>query len=290
MDTLLLTGASTGLGLALTKLLLKREYHLILTARESSLGRFQEEGIRENSKIWIRPLDVTRDQERRELVEEVNRRLGKIDILINNAGVSYRSVVEHVTEEERLLQMEINFRSPMELIRLVLPKMRENRKGRIINVSSVGGMMAMPTMAVYSASKFALEGATEALYYEVKPWGINISLVEPGFINSTAFQKVHYTDLSDKSQLDPKDPYYHHYKQMTPFIEKMMKFTTATPESVARKIVKTLGSKNPPLRVPGTPDAYLFSLLRRFLPQRLYHWILYRNLPHIDKWGSLPEE
>ncbi len=105
--------------------------------------------------------------------------LGGVDVLINNAGVAYRSVVEHVSERERLQQMGINFRAPMELTRLVLPYMRSRRAGRIINVSSMGGMMAMPTMAVYSASKFALEGATESLYYEVKPWGEDYGASKP---------------------------------------------------------------------------------------------------------------
>ena len=89
--------------------------------------------------------------------------------------------------------MDVNFRSPMELTRLVLPGMRAKRAGRIITVSSVGGMMAMPTMAAYSASKFALEGAHEALWYEVRPWGIRVSLVQPGFVHSDGFQKVRYT-------------------------------------------------------------------------------------------------
>ncbi len=108
-------------------------------------------------------MDVTRPSEREAVVEEANQRVGPIDILINNAGVSYRSVVEHVSEQERLAQMNINFRSPMELIRLLLPRMRKRRSGRIINISSVGGMMAMPTMAAYSASKFAPRGRQRSL-------------------------------------------------------------------------------------------------------------------------------
>jgi NAD(P)-dependent dehydrogenase (short-subunit alcohol dehydrogenase family) len=171
-----------------------------LTARAESLSRFAEAGIVESARVLLRPLDVTADDERRALIDEIENRCGGVDALINNAGVAYRSVVEHVTEQERLEQMGINFRSPMEMARLVLPSMRRKRAGRIINVSSVGGMMAMPTMSVYSASKFALEGATEALYYEVRPWNIRVSLIEPGFIHSTSFQKVHYTSLGFRSE------------------------------------------------------------------------------------------
>ena len=287
MRCALLTGASTGLGLALAKRLISHTpYRVILTARASSLERFAAHDITESERVWLRPLDVVDAEERKQLIAEANARWGGVDILINNAGVSYRSVVEHVSEPERLAQMDINFRSPMELARLVLPHMREQRWGRIINVSSVAGMMAMPTMAVYTASKFALEGSTESLWYEVKPWNIKVTLVEPGFINSGSFQHVHFTQLSADSVRNESDPYHAHYEHMAPFIARMMKHAHATPDRVARKIVKTIARKHPPLRVPATIDAWLFAMLRRFLPRRLYHAVLYRALPNIRQWGN----
>ena len=143
----------------MARALRRTRYRVILTARQGSLPRFALHELSESEHVRIRPLDVTSQEQREAIVEEAANDWGGIDILINNAGVSYRAVVEHVVEEERLAQMNVNFRSPMELIRLVLPGMRQKRGGRIITVSSVGGMMAMPTMAAYSASKFALEGA-----------------------------------------------------------------------------------------------------------------------------------
>jgi len=97
---------------------------------------------------------------------------------------------------------------------------------------------------------------------------------------------VHYTNLSRRSEDDPNDPYHKHYEHMAPFIARMMKLSIATPEKVARKIVKTINHPNPPLRVRSTPDAYFFDLLRRFLPRRLYHWILYHSLPGLKEWGK----
>lgn len=285
LDTILLTGASTGLGLALSKLLLQTSYRLILTAREQSLSRFAEAGILPQPHVWIRPLDVTDAEQRRRVVEEINACWGGVDILINNAGVAYRSVVEHVREEERRTQIDINFLAPMELIRLVLPTMRAKQKGRIINISSVGGMMAMPTMSIYSASKFALEGATEALWYEVRPWNIKVSLIEPGFIHSSSFENTRYTHDSRDSLEHVDEAYHAHYEYMSSFIARLMGWTLATPERVAKKILKTLQRKNPPLRVPATLDAHLFSLLRRMLPRFLYHRILYWSLPQVKKWG-----
>ena len=287
--TILLTGASTGIGLEIARGLIGSKSRVILSARESSLARFDAHGIGESQRVRIRGLDVTKAEEREAVIAEAERDWGGIDVLMNNAGVSYRAVVEHVEEHERLAQMNVNFRSPMELIRLVLPGMRAKRAGRIITVSSVGGMMAMPTMAAYSASKFALEGAHEALWYEVRPWGVRVSLVQPGFVHSDGFQKVRYTPKSDRSEHELAEPYHEHYVNMSPFIAKLMRASRATPESVAKVVLKTMNRKQPPLRVPATSDARLFALLRRVLPRSTYHWLLYKSLPQVDTWGPSPK-
>ncbi|MFT7582222.1 MAG: short-subunit dehydrogenase [Myxococcota bacterium] len=282
----LVTGASTGLGLVIAQQLIARDcYRLILTARTASLGRFAEAGVVQSDTVWLRPLDVTLHDDRIAVIDEALRVWDGIDILINNAGVSYRSVVEHVTMSERLIQMDVNFNAPMELSRLVLPRMREKQQGRILNISSVGGMMAMPTMAAYSASKFALEGASEALWYEVKPWNIRVTLVEPGFINSSSFENVRLTVLSREATSNPDVAYAKHYEHMSSFIERIMHRVRSTPEKVARKVIRTMERRSPPLRVSATIDAFLFSALRRLLPRRFYHWLLYKNLPKVKTWG-----
>lgn len=287
--TVLITGASTGIGLALARTLAQTRYKVLLTARPSSLARFDVHAIGESENVRIRPLDVTSPEQRKAIVAEAERDWGGVDVLINNAGIAYRAVVEHVEEHERLAQMDVNFGSPMDLIRLVLPGMRAKRAGRIITVSSVGGMMAMPTMAAYSASKFALEGAHEALWYEVRPWGIHVSLVQPGFVHSDGFQKVRYTPQSDRSEHEIAEPYHEHYVNMAPFIAKVMKSSRATPESIARIVLKTMRRRHPPLRVPATFDAFGFSVLRRVLPRSTYHWLLYKMLPRVDTWGPSPK-
>ncbi len=287
--TVLVTGASRGLGLAIARCVIADErYRVILTAREASIDRFAEEGIHENERVWLRALDVTDPEQQVAVVEEAATRWGGVDVLVNNAGVSYRAVVEHVAEADRLAQMNVNYRAPMELTRLVLPGMRQRRYGRILNISSVGGMMAMPTMSVYSASKFALEGASEALSYEVRPWGIYVTLIEPGFVNSDGFERVRFTRQSQSAHSIQRSPYYAHYKYMTGFIARIMRAVPATPESVARKVMKTIRRSHPPLRVPATLDAWLFDMMRRLLPRALYHWMLYRSLPSVRNWGPAP--
>jgi NAD(P)-dependent dehydrogenase (short-subunit alcohol dehydrogenase family) len=289
---IVVTGASTGLGLAVAHRLIAAggDDVLVLTARESSLPRFAEAGITASDRVVLRALDVTDASQRHAVVDEANDRWGGVDVLVNNAGVMYRAVLEHLEDEERLAQMDVNCLAPLDLCRLVLPRMRARRAGRIINVSSVSGMMAMPTMAAYSASKFALEGATEALYYEVRPWNIKVSLVQPGFIHSDAYHSVVYTQASSGARDDLHAAYHAHYEHMSPFIARLMRWSRATPEKVARTIVRTMNRRWPPLRVAGTFDALLFAALRRLMPRRLYHAMLYRALPQVKRWGHDDDE
>lgn len=286
--TILVTGASTGIGLALARALRESSHRVMVTARESSLKRFQAAGISESEHFLIRALDVTDGQQRDEVLSEIEQRWSGVDVLVNNAGVSYRAVQEHLTEDDEFDQFDVNYFAPMRLIRRVLPYMRQQRFGRIINVSSVGGMMAMPTMSVYSASKFALEGASEGLWYELRPWNISVSLVQPGFINSNGFENVRVPEEGLFAQREVDAAYHAHYEHMSNFVSRYMRKARATPESVARKIVRTIESRRPPLRVPGTIDARLFSVLRRILPRRIYHRLLYWCLPRVWDWGKEP--
>jgi len=280
----LLTGASTGIGLALARRLVAGPWRTVLTARETSMDRFAMAGFRESERLLLRPLDVTNADQANLLLEEVHERWGGIDVLVNNAALFYRAVMEHLCDHHEEEQFATNYLGPLHLIRGVLPGMRARRKGHIINLSSVGGMMAMPTMGGYSASKFALEGASEALWYELKPWGVHVTLIEPGFVNSDSFLSARFTEQSQHSHQNPEDPYHHYYHYLLDFITRMMRMSPTTPDGVARIILKAMNSHHPPLRRRATWDARFFYLLRRLLPQKVYHHLLYKNLPSIDEW------
>lgn len=284
-QTILVTGVSSGIGLALARRLWNSPYQVVATARQSSLSRFRNEPFQNTARFILRELDVTQTKSRQALMTEVKQRFGGVDILINNAGISYRTAIEDMTEEDEQQQLATNYLGPIALIREVLPYMRARRCGRIINVSSVGGMMAMPTMGSYSASKFALEGASEALWYELRPWGIYVSLIQPGFINSNSFKHVYMSENARgrSGQASAYRPYYIHMER---FVEQLMLRASATPDTVAQKILATLTQIDPPLRIPATIDAHFFSWFRRFAPRRLYHWLLFRNLPGISEWGK----
>lgn len=277
-EVVLITGCSSGIGLAAAHLFYKlKDYRVIVTCRSSSMEKMKSL-FPETERFIVRELDVTNEEQREDLVSEILKKWRRIDVLVNNAGISYRSVIEHMDDESELHQLETNYLGPMALTRLVFPPMREQGSGKIINVSSVSGLMAMPTMASYSASKHALEGASEALWYEAKPFGISVSILQLGFIKSKSFERVYF---SKKAQVSHSlgGPFADYYQNMGPFIARLMELSLTSPEDVAAKILYLVRAKNAPLWVPATLDARLFFWIRKLLPRRLFHKIMFSCLP-----------
>jgi len=277
----LITGTSSGLGKELVHTLSEAGFFVIATARLKSVETAKK-AFKLLKNVVVYPLDITQMHTHKSFISQMVMAHGAIDILINNAGIAYRSVFEHISEEEENHQMTTNYLGAMELTRCVIPFMREKKSGHIINVSSVGGMMAMPTMAAYCASKFALEGATESLWYELRPWNIYVSLVEIGFVKSKSFTHIYFP----KQYLSGLDNTYDlYYKHMERFVAKMMLSSPSTPHTISKRILKKLIlRKHPPLRLSGTWDAKFFFYMRRYIPRRLYHYILYKCLPGIKEW------
>ena len=282
---ILLTGCGSGLGYATAEALAKvEEYRIVITARPRSM-EFLRAKFPASDRLMVRELDVTNETQRQQLCQEIEKVWGGVDILVNNAGVSYRAVVEHMTEADEQHQMATNYLGPMGLIRLVIGQMRKKGRGKIINISSVSGMLAMPTMASYSASKYALEGASEALWYEMKPLGVDVCLIQPGFINSNSFFNVSYTNASQHAEYG-HEAYSDYYQNMTPFVEKMMRRSPVTPARIAKTVIKVIRTESPPLWIPATPDAVVFYYLRRLLPRRWLLPFLFYCLPKATTWAK----
>ncbi|MCB0354276.1 MAG: SDR family NAD(P)-dependent oxidoreductase [Bdellovibrionales bacterium] len=285
--TVVVTGANTGLGAAIVRRLSQSDtYHLVATARGKKVEALREQ-FKEKSHVQVFELDLVDPSSRDRFVSSVLQTCPPVDVLINNAGISFRGVVEQMERDEETLQFETNYFGPLSIIRGLLPSMRKRYRGKIINISSVSGMMAMPTMGSYSASKFALEGASEALWYELKPWNISVSLIQLGFIKSQSYQNVYWSRQAKRSQDHPEDDYHVYYSNMSAFIARLMTRSRATPEKIACGIENLIQDPSPPLRVPLTFDAHLFFWIRRLLPRWLYHKILYRNLPSVSSWEQL---
>jgi NAD(P)-dependent dehydrogenase (short-subunit alcohol dehydrogenase family) len=282
---ILVTGCSSGIGLALARILRERhEYRVVVTTRRGSLDSLRTK-FPDTDRFLVRPLDVTSPVERAALIQEIERRWMGVNILVNNAGISYRAVVEHMTDADEFNQMATNYFGPVSLIRLVMPHMRSVGRGKIVNISSVSGMLAMPTLASYSASKYALEGLSEALWYEGRPLGINVSLIQPGFVRSNSFEKVYYTERSRPENGD-QGLYADYYAHMTPFIAKLMNRSLTSSHDIAKLIIKVIQTENPPLWIAATWDAMIFYYLRRWVPRRFLLPLLFHLLPGARRWGK----
>lgn len=173
-----ITGASSGFGRALAEAVLARGDSAVLTARR--LEPLKEIAAGHGERALALKLDVTDAAARRNVLAKATERFGRIDVLANIAGAGAYGALEEFASEQIRANMELNFFAAAELSREVLPQMRARKSGHILNLTSIAGLVAFPGNGLYNASKFALEGFTEALHHEVKPFGIRVTLIEPG--------------------------------------------------------------------------------------------------------------
>jgi NAD(P)-dependent dehydrogenase (short-subunit alcohol dehydrogenase family) len=171
----LITGCSTGFGREIAKLAIERGFRTVITARNPSL--LEDLAAAENALIL--ELDVTKPDQVADAMRSAEARFGGVDVLINNAGIGYFGAVEESDEAEIRKMFEVNFFGTSRMIHAVLPGMRQRRRGVIVNFSSIGGLRSFPAVGYYNATKFAVEGLSEALWQEVEPLGIQVMVVEP---------------------------------------------------------------------------------------------------------------
>jgi short-subunit dehydrogenase len=218
--TILITGTSTGFGKELALQFAKRHWNVIAAMRDTQKAA-PEFGQYPN--IQVIALDITNQKMVHQVVDTVTSQYGRIDVLLNNAGYAQAGVFEEVTVEQARRQYETNVFGVMGTIQAVLPQMRKNRSGHIINISSMGGVQSLPTLSIYCSSKAALENLSEGLAAEVKELGINITLVEPaGF--KTGFQGNTQEVKSDIPDYQATYDWYNELAQTAPYgdVEKAM--------------------------------------------------------------------
>jgi len=270
----LITGSSSGIGLATSLYLARRGYTVWATMRNlekaSELRKIIES---ERLPIELAQLDVCDDSSVKEAVAQILQKSGRIDVLVNNAGYGLRGAIEEVSLDEWKRQFETNFFGVIRVTQAVLPQMRAQRSGAIVNISSVLGRMAIPFSGPYTASKFALEGLTETLRYELAPWNIKVVLIEPGFI-ATNFQQNAQLAQAAQSQDSP----YALFKQASGRRVQRNIYRAAPPERVAETIYRAIAHPTPKLRYAVGRDARLVLPLRRFLPEGFFERILKKQL------------
>lgn len=256
---ILITGASSGFGKATAELLAKRGHTVYGLARRTM----------EHPQIHYLTADVRKRDEIDRRVAEIIAKEQRIDVLINNAGMGIGGAIELATSDEIDCQMGTNFMGCVYLCQSVLPHMRRQGGGRIINISSIGGVMGLPYQGFYSASKFAIEGFSEALSAEVKRFGIYVSLVEPGDFatNFTASRNNSEITLNDASY----GPVFKHSLQL---IEKEEN-GGLKPEKMAQRVTHIVECRRPRMRyVVANFEQWLSVVIKRIVPGNMFVDIL----------------
>jgi NAD(P)-dependent dehydrogenase (short-subunit alcohol dehydrogenase family) len=250
-----ITGASAGIGLACADRLQNAGWVVVGASRRGT-----------SSGSWSGiVMDVDNDESVRAGVAEVLQRHGRIDAVVASAGWGVAGAVEHTAIDEAKAQVETNFWGATRVVQCVLPAMRAQRRGRIVLISSIGGVLAIPFQAFYSASKFALEGLGEALAYEVAPFGIDVTLVEPGNVRTdfTANRKMAAASSGDAA--------YESALARAVGVMERDEANGVAPDAVAVVVQKTLESRRPPRRVSvGKAGERVGILAKRLLPHRVF--------------------
>lgn len=242
----IVTGSSSGIGYATSLLLARNRFHTYATMRNiEKFADIQEIANKEKLPLQVIQLDVNDDASIRNSIKRVERENGRIDVLVNNAGYGLVGAFEDLSVEEIKSQFETNFFGVIRLTQQVLPIMRKQKSGMIVNVSSGAGRIGFPGMSAYVSSKFALEGLSESMSYELEPFGIKVVIIEPGVIR-TNFKK---NSVMSKKSLDNSSisPYSSIIQKIDSSINSIIEHATR-PEEVANAIMHAITSNNPELR------------------------------------------
>ncbi len=272
---ILITGTSSGFGL-LTAARLAAAGHIVYAGLRdlNKQQRLLDEVAKRKGQLQVCVLDVTKPQTIRPVIADIIKAHGRIDVLVNNAGYGVGGFFEDLADEEIRSQMETNFFGVQNVTREVLPSMREHKKGLIINISSVAGQSATPCLGAYSASKWALEAFSESLYHEVKMFGVNIVIVEPGSYPTKIFSdNARYAKNFD----NPKSPYYPFSQRIKKIIDSKITHSQRDPEEVARLVHKIIDTPKPRLRYVSDFTSWAEMMVRKHLPPPIYEY-LYRRI------------
>jgi NAD(P)-dependent dehydrogenase (short-subunit alcohol dehydrogenase family) len=256
-QVVLITGCSTGIGRDLAQRLTQAGYSVVATARKL-------ETLSDLPAALKLSLDVTSPDSIDQALTQVLERFGRIDVLVNNAGYAVRGAIEEVSDEQVQQMFDVNVFGALRMIRAVAPHMRQQKSGRIINISSLAGKLSTPANGTYSSTKFALEALSDSLRLELAPFGVQVVLVEPGAIQTHFDKTAQSHDQHILSNLN--SPYRPIYQKSDEFAASMRRQEPG-PEVVSKVVLRALESSNPKARYlagiafPGS----LVLLLRDFV-------------------------
>jgi NAD(P)-dependent dehydrogenase (short-subunit alcohol dehydrogenase family) len=261
----LVTGASTGIGKAAALALVEAGFEVVGTSRRAS-------AVAQSDGVTMLNLDVTSDESVRALVRRVIERFGRLDVLVNNAGTGAAGAGEESSVAQTQRIFDINFFGAVRMTKAVLPHMRAQGRGRIINISSVLGLVPAPYMATYAATKHAIEGYSESVDHEVRQHGVRVLLVEPAY-TKTSFD-------ANAVQPDAPLPIYAEQRQVFDRTLATAMESGDDPATVAKSIFAAATDPKPKLRYTAGSTARCVSALRRYVPARAFDRQI-RKLNHL---------
>ncbi len=258
----LITGASSGIGKACAERLIGEGDRVYGTSR-------QTEAESRVQGLHMLSMDVDDDESVAAGIDRIIQAEGHLDVVVNNAGFGIAGAVEDTSIEEAKALFETNLFGMMRVCRAVLPLMRKNRQGTIVNISSLGGRIGLPYQGLYSATKFAVEGLTEALRMEVRSFGIRVVLIEPGDFRTSFTDNRQYAALSQE-----RSPYLESFRRTIKVVESDER-NGSSPEEIGRLLVRILRHSSPRIRYSvGGISQRAAAVLNDVLPGRIFEWTL----------------
>lgn len=267
--TVLVTGCSSGIGLATCHVLSRNNFMTYGTVRNlSKAKKIQDLMNMDDLSLKILRLNVNDNQSIKLAVKKILNDTGRIDVLINNAGYGMFGPIEEITTQEIKKQFETNFFGAIRLIKAIVPIMRKQGNGTIVNISSMVGRFGVPLNSAYVSSKFAVEGLSESISFELEEFGIRVIVIEPGVVKSDFFHNVKVKGMNLES------PYHELMERRVNFLDKAMKNSLTCSYDVASIILEALNSKDPKFRYVVGNDATNSLRMRNSLSDRKFmEWI-----------------
>ena len=272
----IVTGSSSGIGYATSLMLARKGFYTYASVRNTNKSASLESiANAERLPLKLIQLDVTDDSSVKDAVEKIVLEKGRIDVLVNNAGYGLFGAFEDLSLDEIKAQFETNFFGVIRVTQHVLPIMRTpaNGGGVIVNVSSINGLIAFPVISAYVGTKFAIEGLSESIAYELEPFGIKVILIEPGAIGSN-FMKG---SVLPKRALDPQSPYSELVQKFS--VKTSSQHDNATqPEEVAKTIFQAISIEKPEFRYVVGNDAVSLLKARKNMPYSEFQKMIIQNI------------
>src|SRR5215212_2353006 len=249
------TGSSSGIGFEIALMLARNGFQTYATMRNLAKSEnIKSIATKENLPIYIEQLDVTDNKSVTNAIQAIVSKANSIDVLVNNAGYALTGAFEDLAIEEIKAQYETNLFGLIRTTQTVLPIMRKQKSGTIVNISSGTGRLGYPGGSAYVSTKFAVEGLSESMAYELEPFGIKVILIEPGVIRTTFANGI---VVAEKSQ-NPNSPYSQIMQKMSTSFEHMLENASSSPDLVAKVVLQAVTSENPSLRYLAGKDVEMW--------------------------------